>query len=188
MWDDDPDDARKLVERALSGVRDGLAEARRAISDLRASPLEDRGLRGALVWLVDDTAAVSGIDVSLDAPAAIPVLDPALEQAIYRVAEEALTNVSRHAGADVVIVTLRIRSGTVELTVTDNGSGFDAAAVTEGRHGITGMQERAGLVAGSVTIESEIGAGTRIMLRAPLGAPVRRSGRQTPRDGQDAGI
>ena len=187
VWDDDPADARKLVNRALTGVRDGLAEARRAISDLRASPLEDRGLRGALVWLVDDTAAVSGIDVSLDAPATMPLLDPAVEQVLYRVTEEALTNIARHAEADTATVTLRISRGVVELNVIDNGSGFDAMTVAEGHHGISGMRERAAMVAGSVTVESKIGAGTRIILRVPIGAAP-RSGETAPQHGQDADV
>ncbi len=186
VWDDDPNDARRLVDRALAGVRDGLAEARRAIADLRASPLEDRGLRGALVWLVEDTVAVSGMDVTLDAPQTIPVLDQALEQVIYRVAEEALTNISRHADAHVAMVTLRMDRGTVELLVTDDGSGFDTGNLADGHHGLTGMQERAGLVGGSVTVESRIGDGTRIVLRAPMAGPTARPGGMPPQHGQDA--
>ena len=167
VWDQDLGEARALVERALEGTRTGLAEARRAIEDLRASPLEDLGLAGALSWLADDANSVSEIEVGTSIHGDTDDLSASLEQAAYRIAEESLVNAVRHADASHANIALRVDASSLELSVHDDGKGFDAEAVPDGRHGLQGMFERADLVGGTVDVESAPGEGTTVRLVAP---------------------
>ena len=167
VWDQDQDEARTLVERALEGTRTGLAEARRAIEDLRASPLEDLGLVGALSWLADDASSVSEVEVGTSITGDTADLSTSLEQAAYRIAEESLVNAIRHADASHANIALRVDASSLELSVQDDGKGFDAEAVPDGRHGLRGMYERAELVGGAVDVESAPGEGTTVRLVAP---------------------
>lgn len=164
LWDEDPDGARQHVEKALAGTRSGLSEARRAIEDLRASPLEDLGLAGALDWLASDVSATSGVAVTsnVNVGDAI-VVEPDVEQAIFRTAAEAVANAVRHASATTVTVRLSVDGEAARLEVTDDGTGFDTSSNRDGHHGITGMKERAGLVGGDLDIESSR-AGTVVSL------------------------
>lgn len=108
-------------------------------------------------------------------------LPPEVETNLYRILQEALQNVHKHAGADRVSVLLERRGGLASLIVEDNGRGYDpqgeeAAGAGEGM-GVTNMRERAALVGGGVEIESTRGAGTTIFVRVPLGAPPGRASR-----------
>ena len=141
----------------------GLTEARRAIQALRASPLEELGLGGAVEQLATKATEMGSVDVSLDLIEDGTETDPAIEQAIYRIADEALTNVARHAEAAKATVRLERRGRTLVLTVWDDGGGFDAASVSsEGHHGLQGMRERAALVGGTLGVTSRPGAGTTV--------------------------
>lgn len=168
LWSEDPEQARHLLDRALTGTRSGLAEARRAIEDLRASPLEDHGLRGALEWLANDLGATSGITIETRLEGLMDNLDSALEQATYRIADEALNNSIRHSQASLIRVDLEVGPKQLSLIVRDDGQGFDPAAPLDGHHGLTGIRERAELVGGEIVIESESSGGTMIKFRAPL--------------------
>ena len=95
-------------------------------------------------------------------------LPPSVEAALYRICQEALTNVARHAGAERATVRLVATPDRVRLAVEDDGSGFDAAGVPEERHGIVGMRERAEVLGGTLEVRSEPGEGTRIEVTAPL--------------------
>ncbi len=155
LWDDDSPQARAMLDRALSDARSGLGEARRAIQTLRASPLDDLGLVGALEQLGGTIGDRTGLVVATDVDERLGDLDPELENVVYRIADEALTNVARHSGASTARVDLRRKSGRVRLTVTDDGHGFDVDAdLPEGHVGITGMRERAEVVGGTVDISS----------------------------------
>jgi signal transduction histidine kinase len=170
VWDDDPDQARALVDQALAGTRSGLTEARRAIDDLRASPLEELGLLEAMRELVRSGAATSGVEIGFDAPNALPVLALEVEHAVYRVTEEAINNAIRHAQADTIGVRISVRRNAVTVTVRDDGRGFDPDDVPDGRLGITGMNERVKLAEGVLAIESVSGAGTSIAFTVPIRA------------------
>jgi signal transduction histidine kinase len=155
LWDGDDRQARAMLERALQDARTGLGEARRAIQTLRASPLEDLGLAPALVQLGEATADRNGLHVSTSVAEGIGDLDPELENVVYRITDEALTNVARHAQAKSAVVDLRRRSGKVLLTISDDGIGFDPTQQTgDGHIGIKGMHERAEMVGGSLGITS----------------------------------
>lgn len=168
LWEEDPEQARQLLDRALTGTRTGLAEARRAIEDLRASPLEEHGLAGAVEWLAEDLAATSGVAITTSIEGSAVGLGEAVEQATYRIADESLNNAVRHSSASEITVHLEIDAKTLSLRVEDNGTGFDVEAPLDGHHGLTGLRERAELVGGHVEIASQSGRGTMIQFQAPL--------------------
>ena len=167
LWSENPDRALGHVELALDGTRAGLAEARRAIQDLRASPLEERGLVGALEWLAGETEARSGLSVKLVVEGDTADLDHDLEQVIFRVAEEAIANAARHSSADAVRVHLEAAADRLSLNVADDGVGFEPDLERAGHHGLKGMLERAALVGGSVAVDSTPGHGAAIELTVP---------------------
>ena len=155
LWDDDPDRARAMLDSALADSRDGLGEARRAIQTLRASPLEELGLTGALEKLAATMRERGGLDIEMSIADNLGELDPELENVVYRLADEALTNVVRHAQASKAMVDLRRRGGKIRLDVRDDGVGFAADdAAPEGHVGIKGMRERAEMVDGTFEISS----------------------------------
>jgi signal transduction histidine kinase len=170
LWDLDPKEARIMLDRSLQGARRGLGEARRAIHALRASPLEERGLVGALQQLCHTTAQRSGLAVRL-VPGDVGELAPSLEQVTYRIADEALSNAVRHSGGGRAEVGLKRRGDRLQLIVSDDGVGFDpAAVVADGHFGLQGMRERAELVGGDLTIESRSGEGTTVRFEVGVGS------------------
>jgi signal transduction histidine kinase len=155
IWDDDTEQARLMLDQALADARSGLGEARRAIQTLRASPLEDVGLAGAIAALGENCEQRHGLEVEMSIADNIGELDPEQENAIYRIADEALTNIIRHAEANRVIMDLRRKSGKIRLRVGDDGNGFDIEGEPpDGHVGIRGMRERAEVVGGSLDITS----------------------------------
>ena len=165
LWDDDPTVARDMLEQSLEATRNGLGEARRAIHALRAAPLEDLGLALAIRHLAESVAVRAGLALDLQGLGQINDLGPQVEQAVYRIANETLTNVARHAGARTLIVRLYQASGRLTLTVSDDGCGFDAATPPpDGQYGLRGMRERAEMIGGALEIESRPGGGTTVRL------------------------
>lgn len=163
-------DVSALVERAIAQVR-SLSLA------LRPPMLDDFGLSPALRWLVDQQAPRSGAFVTLDIDD-IARLEPAVEIACFRVAQEALNNVFKHAGARCVTLEARHADGTLRLRVTDDGRGFDVAAARAratvgGSLGLLGIEERVGLAGGGVKWRSgDAGTEVRAWFPAtPLGRP-----------------
>ncbi len=162
-----------LAGRTLTIADATLEEIRRAVSLLGPAILDDVGLVAAIQRLCDDFGERSDlrIDCELDLPARSG-LSPALESVCYRVAQEALTNVARHAEATQVDVRLALHSHTVHLEIRDNGRGLDTAApprprgATGGR-GLVGMRERVELLGGTIQIEGRPGAGTRVIVDLP---------------------
>ncbi len=167
LWETEPDRARELLDSALGMTRSGLAEARRAIEALRASPIEEHGLTGALERLAADVAATSEVEIEAVVE---PVgdLPPDLEHATYRIADEAVNNALRHGDPARVTITMSREAQQLRLLVSDDGSGFDMGSVENGHHGITGMRERAVLVRGTLDVESFDGRGTKVIFNAPI--------------------
>jgi signal transduction histidine kinase len=165
LWDTSPDDAHKLLQQSLAVTRDGLAETRRALQDLRSSPLEDLGLGLAVHALAESAATRGHLKLDVQVPGLVKGLSPELEQCVYRVAQEALENAVEHAGAQRLAVRLEVQRKRVTLTVSDDGQGFDAdAALAEDRFGLRGMRERAELVGGTLDVTSATGRGTTVRL------------------------
>lgn len=138
------------------------------IFDLRPSLLDDLGLATAVKWYARNYLQPAGIDVRLE------VVDlevpPAVEITAFRIYQEIVTNILRHAGAETVSVELYCDDQTLVLGVEDDGVGFDLEAAGGGGVGIAGMRERAELVGGEITIDSEPGLGTHVRLLIPLAA------------------
>lgn len=172
LWGKQPEKALKILEQADETARTGLAEARRALQALRASPLEDLGLPLALCELGETAAARTGAALELRVPENLGgCISRSVEQGVYRIAQESLENVVRHAGARSILVELVESAESLTLTVQDDGQGMEADAAPEPgdeRLGIRGMQERASLIGGQIEIISEAGSGTRVVLTAPL--------------------
>ncbi len=161
--------AREPLRRALTLTRSNLDEARRSVLDLRAAPLEGRSLPEALKTLVDRWEAETGVNTRFKAINGSHPLPPRVEVALFRICQEALTNVARHAEAGRVTVRLVATPDEVRLVVMDDGRGFDPSRVTAERHGIVGMKERAHTVGGRLQFQSATNEGTRLEVAIPLG-------------------
>jgi len=155
--------AQAQLKAAQTTVRDGIGEARRAIQALRATPLTDLGLSEALRQLCRSYGERLGVgfDCQIDD---VGVLEPAVEQAIYRTTEAALANVERHAGATQVSVRLAATGDAFSLTVRDDGVGFDPTQVAADRYGLAGMRERAEAIGARLAVRSNPGLGTAVEL------------------------
>jgi two-component system NarL family sensor kinase len=159
----DPGRARRLLERALEVTREGIEEVRAAVRDMRVSALAGRPLGEALAALARGFTADSGVPVTLEV-AAEAELPLRMEAELFRIAQEALTNVMRHAAARQVWISLAV-GGKVRLSIRDDGRGISEGS--DGGHGLTGMRERARLLGGTLRITRRPGGGTRITVTAP---------------------
>jgi signal transduction histidine kinase len=141
-------------------------EIHRIIYDLRPSLLDDLGLPAAMKSYAEDHLARQGLHVSLEIEEGLPSR-PDIETVIFRIYQELVTNVLRHAKAEQVSIELYERDGKLVLAVEDDGEGFDPEAKTGGA-GLTGMRERAALVNGTIRFDSEPGTGTHVIVEIPL--------------------
>jgi signal transduction histidine kinase len=164
--EDSPDVARKHLDRARGLARSSLAEARRSVWNLR-QPTEAVALSAALYDAVQRLTVDTGAQVQFDVIGAPRRLSTEMEANLLRIAQEALTNASKHARASVIEVELRFERQHVFLRVRDDGRGFDPGvsfAVDMSRFGLTGMQERAEQMGGSLQVRSQRGLGTEVTL------------------------
>jgi len=138
---------------------------------LRPASLDELGLEAAVESLAERTASTEGLAVDLDLTLGDERLPRELESALYRLVQEALTNVGKHARAEHVQLRLLEADGTITLEVTDNGQGFDPLKGTAG-YGLVGMRERVELLSGTLDIDSRPAGGTtiRAVCHVPLGA------------------
>jgi signal transduction histidine kinase len=164
-WDVDQQTARSILDKSLTAAHSGLEETRRALKALRASPLDDLGLSLAISEMVKDAASRSNLILNLSIMDKIPSLSPDVEQCIYRVAQEAITNVVNHAKAKHITVNLQYIEGKMKLTVSDDGIGFDLNEnAKSNRFGLKGMRERAQIVGGELNVISQAGSGSTVQL------------------------
>src|SRR4051794_32030882 len=156
------------VDETKQAVRQALEEVRRIAQELRPQMLEHLGLVSALTELSRTFASQSGIRVERRFADDLPPLSDEAEIAIYRVAQESLTNVARHAGASQVELTLRAGAGSVVLRVVDDGRGLlENSASLNGHAGLRGMRERALLVGGALAIKQSDTGGVEVRLEVP---------------------
>ena len=163
------------VDRRAAQLRqqvDLLSQEMHALAvRLRPRALDDFGLQAALTAYVNAWSQRSGIAVDLHAEPDIQRLSPTVESVVYRVVQEALTNVARHSRATRASVVVERRDGQIVAIIEDNGRGFDARSAGEHRTvsglGLLGIQERAALLGGSAQIESAVGSGTTVFVRVP---------------------
>jgi signal transduction histidine kinase len=163
------EEVRAIATRTLEDVH-------RLIFDLRPSVLDDLGLLSAIEWYADRTLRKKGISVRCEFEEPSERLTPEIETALFRICQEALSNVARHAQASAVLVELGADEEELCISVEDDGGGFDPSApVTDEKRkhwGLLGIRERAELLGGSATIESAVGKGTRVEVRIPLSTMV----------------
>ncbi len=147
-----------------------LAEVRRMSRALRPSVLDDLGLEAALRWLIRTTSEASGLDIELAWSEAGVALDKQTETLVFRIVQEALTNTVKHADASRARVTVDAGDGLLQVSIADNGVGFDADEVmsaSDRGFGARGMRDRAELFGGRLHVESAPGAGTTLLLELP---------------------
>ncbi len=166
--DADRERVQRSVRQSLSLARANLEEARRSVHDLRAAPLQGRTLAEALSALVDDLTRQDELAAAFELAGETRPLPIRVESGLYRMAQEALSNVRRHAGARRVTVRLETLPKRVHLLVEDDGAGFDVEHVPEGSYGLIGLNERARLLGGTLRVESCPGEGTRLEVDVPL--------------------
>jgi two-component system, NarL family, sensor histidine kinase UhpB len=162
-----PSDLRGEVLEVQAAVRSGLEDVRRIAIELRPEALDDLGLESALAVLCERFAERTGLAVDQRIAADLPPLAPETELVLYRVAQEALTNVARHSESDEAEMVLDCSDGTITLAVRDRGRGIDARGREPGG-GIRGMRERAALIGARLRIgPNPSGAGCEVRLDIP---------------------
>ena len=175
MTSPDPSSTSSYLRESDELIDQVLQQVRHISLDLRPSMLDDLGLVASVRWQLDRTARLAGFVGHFTANPPEIRLPPEMETECFRIAQEALTNVVRHAGARQVDVALSRHGERLDLIVHDDGAGFDVAAAHRhaargGSLGLLGMQERAALLGGRITIEAGPGLGTKVHLRVPLAA------------------
>jgi signal transduction histidine kinase/streptogramin lyase len=170
MPDDSPP-ARKYLDMARRMARHSLTEARRSVMDLRASVLEGQDLAAALESGMRIWTAGAGIDVKVEVSGPQSPLPEEMEQQLLRIAQEAVANIVKHAGATSIWIKLHTEAKRLFLRVVDNGRGFEqgmAFSSQDGHFGLIGMRERAERLGGELKLASHPGEGTQVEVIAPL--------------------
>ena len=168
----DPERLGPEIERAEKLARDGLREAREAVGRMRVNAVRDLGLGAALGMAVSRFAERTRLNLHYEADDAAARFADTRAEVVFRIAEEALRNVDRHAQATRVDVSLKdAGDGFILLTVADNGMGFDTAAERPGHFGVTGIREQAQMIDAELALESAPGAGTTLRLKLRLAVP-----------------
>jgi signal transduction histidine kinase len=158
----DPADAREAVIEIAALSRRGLEESRRAIQALRTDPVETLGLAGALRDALQAFQVRTGVVADLTVAGRESDLTTEEAQTLFRITEEALNNVERHAAARRVGVRLAFGADRIDLVIRDDGVGFDPTTVNPDRYGLTGMRERAMMIGGEIKVTGSPGGGTEV--------------------------
>jgi PAS domain S-box-containing protein len=156
------DDSLTLVEQTAERIRD-------VMSNLRPSVMDDYGLMAVIRWYGEQFSKRTGLELIIKGEDLVPRLPQNKELTLFRIVQEALTNVAKHAGANRVTIQMREMNGLVQLIISDDGRGFDLSNNKEDKRswGLLTMQERAQFIGGNVYIESEIGKGTNVVVEVP---------------------
>jgi signal transduction histidine kinase len=160
----------RCVQKARQLVQANLAEARRSVWDLHPQYLDQRDLVSALGRMAADLREHAGVAVRMKTTGAPHPLDANVEKNLFRIAQEAIVNAIRHASAREIDIELRFSRDQVQLSITDDGRGFDPAAVSDG-FGLTSIRERAEQIGATLNLESRPMAGTRVTVIARARAP-----------------
>ena len=161
------DEFADRLQGAIGLINDGVRSVRRICSGLRPGVLDDLGLAAAIEWQANEFSARTGITCAVALPSSDLVLDPDQATEFFRIFQECLTNVMRHAEARSVRVSLSEQDGHLVLIVADDGKGFSESEIS-GSLGFLGMKERAQVCGGTVEITSCPGNGTTVTLRVPM--------------------
>ncbi len=162
-WDVDRGTARTVLDKSLAAARSGLDETRRALSALRARPLEELGLAPAIRALAEEASAKAGLALELNLDDAVRCLSSEAEHSLYRVAQESIANVLKHASAHALSVSLTTEADKTVLSIKDDGVGFKPGNEAESGHfGLLGMRERVEALGGEFQVSSSPGSGTEV--------------------------
>ena len=165
-----PEQAQRTGDRLRELIEETMEVTRNVALNLRP-PALDLGLAAALEWLAEDFGLRTDIECRVEVPAADPGLDENEAIALFRIAQESLTNVARHARARQVSITLRLQGAWLQLEVHDDGAGFDAGLPPPAGHfGLFGMRERALRLGAEMAVDSQPGAGCTVRVRVPVRA------------------
>jgi signal transduction histidine kinase len=170
LREESPAELHRTGQAAVEQIDEEIVKLRRLITELRPASLDTIGLEAALLALADQHRQASGIEIDCDLT--LPREEderptPVLETAVYRLVQEALSNVSKHSMARHAELDVRARRGAIEIEVNDDGVGFEPSLAREG-FGLVGMRERAALLGGTLEIDSTKGVGTRLRASIPL--------------------
>jgi signal transduction histidine kinase len=177
LADANPGALRAELASAEQAALDGLHEARAAIAALRYNGVRDIGLGASLAQLLDRFAARKGVAVAFERDPGADALADSRAETLYRIVEEALHNVDRHAGATRVEASARVErralpaapeTDVLVVAIADDGRGFDADAPGPGHYGLRGMREQAELIGARLDIASRPGEGTRVTIAMPV--------------------
>ncbi|NND71359.1 MAG: sensor histidine kinase, partial [Rhodothermales bacterium] len=158
-----------ILDQMKTSVDDLITSVRQIASDLRPGILDDLGIAAAIEW--ETKRFAERLEISHEFVSEIPhddFLDPAKATTLFRVFQELLANIARHAEAENIAVLLTPTDGSINLTVTDDGVGFDVDVMNAGESlGLLGIQERVALQGGSVEVYSGFGSGTKTVITIP---------------------
>jgi PAS domain S-box-containing protein len=163
-----PKPAADAYHAAMTMLRQGHFEARRLIAGVRPPILDEAGIVAAISHLVNEKKRQKGSKIEYLSKVEFDRLAPILENAIYRIVQEALTNACRYSKSKKVHVELVQRGDRIHIAVRDQGIGFDSARIEENQFGLAGIRERARLLGGTATVESAPGKGTQIAVELPV--------------------
>ena len=163
-----PKDAAKAYDAGVTMLRQGHFEARRLISGLRPPILDEEGIVAAIAHLVGEVRRKKGPKIEYGSRVKFQRLAPILENAVYRIAQETLTNACKHSQSEAVRIKLAQRGDRLRIEVHDRGVGFRPEDIKEGQFGLAGIRERARLLGGKATIDSKVGKGTRVVVELPI--------------------
>jgi PAS domain S-box-containing protein len=161
------------IEELRTFTNEALGSLRRCAQDLRPRILDDLGLVAALEWMTEELVKKYRIDARVEIEGTEQTLPAEVQLLLFRIAQEALSNIRRHANASTAVVRLEFADDSVNMTISDNGRGFELSPRLEdfagaGKLGVIGMYERAGLLGGRLEIKSEPGKGTNVIIEVPL--------------------
>lgn len=162
-------ESQEMIDRALSNTREGLNETRNVLKNLRAAPIQELGFEQAMFHLVESLQPENGPVIELFISRSIPLLTRELEHTIYRIVQESLKNALQHAQAKHINVSIQMVQHTLQVMISDDGSGFDPERESNRRgYGIFGIIERAEMVGGTLDVISKPKAGTTISFEVQL--------------------
>ncbi len=168
LREENPSEAVKTYDAGMLMVRESLAEARRLISAVRPPIIDENGIEMAISHLVHEQRRPGAPKIECSSNVQFKRLPSILENALYRIAQEALTNACKHSQSKKVTVTMTQEGQDVRLKVQDWGIGFDPEAVGTGHFGLEGIRQRVRLLGGRLTIESRLGSGTLVQVVVPV--------------------
>jgi len=162
----------RFLYRMVEQVKEILQEVRQFSRDLRPSILDDLGLIPSVEWYIEELGSIHGINISLSVQGEKIFLRPEVRVTLFRIVQEALRNVIRHAEVTDAQVKIEFAADSIEISVSDKGKGFDRKLIGDllraGKLGLAGMNERAKLLCGQIQIESVVGQGTTVRILIPM--------------------